>query len=92
MEVKLSGKNVVIKLPIDELVFAFNMKDDNQEVYKIKYKRKFAQGVVDYLNNYSTDSETGLTAIQQLLDEIFDEMVCNDEDYIKVIEEQEFDW
>lgn len=89
MEIKLSGDNVVIKLPIDELVFAFDMKDDNQGVSKVKYKRKFAQGIVDYLTNYSTNSESGLTVFQELLDEIFDEMVCNDEDYIKTIEEED---
>lgn len=89
MEVKLSGNNVVVKLPIEMSVNAFDFKEDNQEVYKVKHRRKFAQGVVDYIKNYSTDSEGGLTAFQELLDEVFDEMVCNDEDYIKNIEEED---
>ncbi|MBL4951045.1 hypothetical protein JK635_02170 [Neobacillus sp. YIM B02564] len=87
MEVKLSGNNVVIKLPVDLLVDAFNFKEDNQEVYEVKYKRKFAQGVVDYLKNHTSDSEAGLTAFQELLDEVFEEMTGNDENYIKSIEE-----
>lgn len=89
MEVKLSGNNVVIKLPVEMLVDAFNFKEDNQEAYQIKHKRKFAQGVADYIKNYSADSESGLTVFQELLDEIFDEMVSNDENYIKSIEEDE---
>jgi hypothetical protein len=89
MEVKLSGNNVVIKLPVDLLVDAFDFKEDNQDVYEVKYKRKFAQGIVEYIKNYSTDSEGGLTGFQELLDEVFDEMVCNDEDYIKSIEEED---
>ena len=90
MEAKVVSDYVIIKLPVDELVNAFNFKEDNQEVYKVKYKWKFAQGVADYLKKYSRDSESGLTAFQEFLDEIFEEMVCNNENYIKALQEEDF--
>lgn len=86
MEVKVSGKNVVIKLPIDILVYAFDNKDDNFQAYKIKYKQKFAQGVAKYLSDHSENQETGLTVFEEMMDKIFDEMVCNAEDYIKELQ------
>jgi hypothetical protein len=90
MEFKVSGNNVVIKMPIDTLVMAFNHKEDNQGSYEVKYRRKFAEGLCKYLENHG-DSETGLTAFQQLLDELFfDEMVSDGEDYIKELEEPEY--
>lgn len=86
---KISGKNVLIKLPIDLLVVAF---DNNPELWdesiRVKYKRKFAQGFVDYINNGSQDSETGLTVFQEWIDSIFNEMIESDEDYIKYPDEE----
>lgn len=87
MEARVVSDYVIIKLPVDELVHAFNF---NQEAYKVKYKWEFAQGVADYLQKYSRDSESGLTALQELLDEIFEEMVSNDEDYIKALQEEDY--
>ncbi|GIQ63542.1 hypothetical protein PACILC2_21100 [Paenibacillus cisolokensis] len=89
MEVKVSNKHVVLKLPIDTLVYAFNFKEDNQEQYKVKNKKRFAEGIAHYLQNYSSNGESGLTVFQEVLDEIFDEMVCNAEDYIKELQEEE---
>lgn len=83
MDAKVSGKNVVIKLDIDTLVDAFNLKEDNQDVYKVKYKRKFAEGLVGYLKEESESSETGLTVFQEMLDQMFEFMVDNNEEYIK---------
>lgn len=89
MEAKVSGKSIVLKLPIETLVCAFNFKEDNQDQYKVKNKKRFAEGVAHYLQNHSGNSESGLTVFQEVLDEIFDEMVCSDEDYIKCLSDEE---
>jgi hypothetical protein len=89
MNAKVSGNKVVIELDVDTLVSAFNYKEDNQDIYRVKYRKKFAQGICDYLKNYSHSSESGLSALQELLDEIFDEMVCDGADYIKVLQDEE---
>lgn len=80
MEAKLIGNNVVIKIPIESLVNAFNMKEENRETFEVKYKRKFAQGVVDYLNDQR---------FQALLDEIFDLMIYEGKDYFRYLEEED---
>lgn len=81
---KVSGKNVVIKLPIDLLQVAFDNNPNNyDEELKVKFKRRFAQGFVDLINNGYEDSETGLTVFQEWIDSIFNEMVDSDADYIK---------
>ena len=87
MKANVIGKNVVIKLDIDTLVSAFNYKEDNQDVYKVKYKRKFAKGLANYINEEINDSEAGLTVFQEMLDQLFEYMVDNVEDYIKELEE-----
>lgn len=87
MEAKVSGKNIVIKLDIETLVTAFDYKEDNQDQYKVKYKRKFAQGLCDLLQSESGSSESGLTLFQDMLDNLFYEMTCTLPDYIKVLDE-----
>jgi hypothetical protein len=89
MEAKVSGKNIVIKLDIDTLVTAFNYKEDNQGVYKVKYKRKFAECLALYLHDEMNSSETELTVFQEMLDQLFEYMVDNEEDCIKELEEEE---
>lgn len=87
---KVSGKNVVIKLPIDLLVTAFNDNPNNwDENIKVKYKLKFAKGFVEHINNGYQDSETGLSAFQEWIDSIFDEMLEGDEEYITYPNEDE---
>ena len=88
MDVKVSGKNVVIKLDINTLVEAFDYKEDNQGAYKVKYKRKFAEGLSEYLKEESESSESGLTVFQEMLDQLFECMVDNDEEYIKELDEE----
>jgi hypothetical protein len=89
MNARVSGKKVIIELDIDTLVVAFDCKEDNQDVYKVKFKKKFAQGVCDYLKKHVGESESGLTGFQSLLDDIFFEMTCANEDYIKELEIEE---
>jgi hypothetical protein len=90
MEAKVSGKNIVIKLDIETMVNAFNYKEDNQGAYKVKYKKKFAECLVQYLHDEMNSSETGLTVFQEMLDQLFEYMVDNDEDCIKEIEEEDY--
>lgn len=81
---KVSGKNVVITLPIDLLQVAFDNNPNNyDEEIRVKFKRKFAQGFVDLINEGYQDSETGLTVFQECIDSIFEEMIDGDADYIK---------
>lgn len=81
---KVSGKNVVIKLPIDLLVTAF---DNNPNAYdeeiKVKFKRKFAQGFAELINGHSDNSESGLTVFQEWIDSVFDEMIESSAEYVK---------
>lgn len=68
---KVSGNNVVIKLPIDMLVVAFNNNPNNyDEEIKVKYKRKFAEGFAEHVNEHSSNAETGLTVFQEWIDQI----------------------
>lgn len=90
MECKVSGKNLVIKLPIDTLVMAFNEKEDNQDAYQVKCKRKFAEGLCEYLLNHGDDSETGLTTFQAMLDRLFDEMAMDGHEAIKELEDPDY--
>lgn len=90
MNAKVSGKNVVIKLPIDVLVTAFNFNPEKyDDSIEVKYRRKFAEGFAKYVNEFSNSSESGLTAFQECIDAIFDEMICSDEPYIKFPKEDE---
>lgn len=87
---KVSGKNVVITLPIDLLQVAFDNNPYNyDEEVKVKFKRKFAQGFVDLINEGYQNSETGLTVFQEWIDTIFEEMIEGDYDYIKHPKEDE---
>lgn len=86
---KVSGNNVVIKLPIDMLVVAFNDNPNNyDEEIKVKYKRKFAEGFAQHVNEHSSNGETGLTVFQEWIDQIFEEMIEGDSSYIKYPKEE----
>jgi hypothetical protein len=85
---QVKGKNVVITLPVDVLVNAFNYNPNNyDEAIRVKYKRRFAQGFVNYVNEISQDSESGLTVFQEWVDTIFDAMIENSEPYINFPED-----
>ncbi|MDA1789224.1 hypothetical protein [Bacillus cereus group sp. BY5-1LC] len=86
---KVSGNNVVIKLPIDMLVVAFDNNPNNyDEEIKVKYKRKFAEGFAQHINEHSGNAETGLTVFQEWIDQIFEEMIESDSSYIKYPKEE----
>ncbi|QOS97569.1 hypothetical protein JNUCC42_13315 [Brevibacterium sp. JNUCC-42] len=86
---KVSGKNVVIRLPIDLLITAFN---DNPNKYDeeimVKYKRRFAEGFAEHINDHSVNGETGLTVFQEWIDSIFEEMIESGAEYIKFPKEE----
>lgn len=87
---KVSGNNVVITLPIELLVTAFN---DNPEKYdeeiRVKYRKQFAKGFAEMINGSSLDSESGLTVFQEWIDSIFEEMIESDVPYIKYPKEED---
>lgn len=81
---KVSGNNVVISLPIDLLVVAFDNNPNNySDEIKVKYKRQFAKGFTELVNGHSENSESGLTVFQEWIDSVFDEMIESDAEYIK---------
>ncbi|MEM5028977.1 hypothetical protein WKH33_08155 [Priestia sp. WB3] len=82
---KVKGNNVVISLPIDLLEVAFNDKPNNwDESIKVKFKRQFAKGFADKINATSTNFESGLTVFQEAIDAIFEEMLEEAPNYIKI--------
>jgi hypothetical protein len=87
---KVSGKNVVITLPIEVLEVAFNNNPENwDEEIKVKYRRQFAQGFADHINEHSDNSESGLTVFQEWIDSIFEEMIESGAEYIKFPKEED---
>lgn len=81
---KVSGKNVVITLPIDVLVTAFNFYPDKyDDEIKVKHRKQFARGFAEQINEHSTNGESGLTVFQEWMDSIFEEMIESDAPYIK---------
>jgi undecaprenyl pyrophosphate phosphatase UppP len=75
---------VVIKLPIDVLVVAFDNNPNNyDDEIKVKYKRKFAEGFAQLVNELPSNSESGLTVFQEWIDQIFEEMIEGDVPYVK---------
>ncbi|MNH66452.1 hypothetical protein D3C73_184830 [compost metagenome] len=81
---KVSGNNVVITLPVDVLVTAFNNYPDKyDEEIRVKYRKQFAKGFAELINDHSSNSESGLTAFQEWIDSLFEEMIESDAPYIK---------
>lgn len=81
---KVSGNNVVITLPIDVLEVAFNNNPENySDEIKVKYRKQFAKGFAEHINEHSTNGESGLTVFQEWIDSIFEEMIESDAPFIK---------
>lgn len=81
---KVRGNNVVIELPIEVLIAAFNFNPNNyDDTIKVKYKRQFAKGFSELINEHSTNGESGLTVFQEWIDSIFEEMIESGASYIK---------
>ncbi|MEH6941495.1 hypothetical protein [Bacillus sp. JJ722] len=88
---KVSGQNVVIKLPIDLLVTAFNHYPEKyHDDIKVKFKRQFATGFAELINGLSENSESGLTFFQECIDQVFEEMIESAAPYIKVPDEDDY--
>jgi hypothetical protein len=81
---KVSGKNVIITLPVDTLVTAFNHYPDKySDEIRVRYRKQFAHGFAELINEHSLSSESGLTVFQEWIDSIFEEMIESDARYIK---------
>lgn len=65
LNAKLLNDQVVITIGIDVLAYAIQNGDEWPEGFKIKNKRKFAEEVVDILNQ---DEEDGDTSLHRVLD------------------------
>jgi hypothetical protein len=87
---KVSGNNVVIKLPVDVLKIAFDNNPDNyDEEIKVKYKQQFAKGFAELINGHTANSESGLTVFQEWIDSVFEEMIESGAEYIKYPKEED---
>lgn len=81
---KVSGNNVVITLPVDLLVTAFNNNPENySDEIKVKYRKQFATGFAELINEHSSNSESGLTVFQEWIDSVFEEIVESGAPYIR---------
>ncbi|AGB62748.1 hypothetical protein [Bacillus phage phiAGATE] len=91
MEAKLSGSNIVIKLPVDEVVGVFEVTSSKGEAQmRVKFKRKFAESVVKSLQEISSNQLATNLFTEHVLDNIFDELVENQDKSIKYPDE--FKW
>lgn len=91
MEVKLSGNNIVIKLPVDEVVGVFDATSSKGEAQmRVKFKRKFAGAVANSLQEVSSNQLGTNHFIEHVLDNIFEELVEKQDKSIKYPEE--FKW
>jgi len=81
VKAKVVEKNIIITIPIDTLVYAFNENPSNVDGWKVEDKNKaqFAKDFAKYLNEHETQNsqENGITAFEELLDNIGDAM-CED--------------
>jgi hypothetical protein len=82
VQVKVIGKKLTIKVPIDTLVYAFENHPDNCNEDKVKNKKKFAESVARHIE-MDEDQEAGLTDFHRLLDNIFNTMQEDADESIK---------
>lgn len=91
MEAKLSGKNIVIKLPVDEVVGVFDATSTRDIVpMRVKFKQKFAKAVVEDLKSISINQLSTNEFIEHVLDLTFDKLVEEQDKSIKYPDE--FKW
>ena len=89
---KIQGKNLVIKIPIDNIKNGVeNNPDSGFWAIKITNKRNFAQEVAEYILEFDED-ETGVPAFFRLLDEISMDLIEGASENIKVKFEEGDDW
>lgn len=83
---KCDNKNLTITIPVDLLKWA---AENNSETPLIIHDElKFAKEVMFELEDGYFNAETGLTKFQQLLDEVFNEVVCSGHDFVDVKEQK----
>ena len=81
----IDNDKLIIEVPIDLLVFAFENHPELAGVYSINDKKKFAKSAADYFLDGGGDSETGSTAFTDLLDGMFNMMIEDAEEFIDEI-------
>ena len=81
---EVKGQEIIIRLPIKQLVDDFNSYDDGY--YRITDKKKFAQYIADNILEFGEDSETGLSEFRQMLDKLFETAIEDEEEFFVEIE------
>lgn len=73
-------ENIVVSLPIDTMIFAFE-KNPNNQGSKITNKDAFVDSIIKALEGYQTQNsqELGITALNEFMDMIMDEAYINSE-------------
>ena len=91
IQTEVKNDKLVISVPIDTLVIAY---ENNETNYKedgpastIKDKIDFSETVAQYIEEYGREDESGLSALERLFDEIFDEMYSDAVDCIEYEED-----
>lgn len=79
----IENNNVVIRIPIDTLIFAQERNPGFHEV-KIVDKPKFANEVTKRFIEFDEDQDTGLSRFYQMLDDITEEIAEEGNDCIRV--------
>ena len=85
-EVKVIDNRIVINIPIDELTFAVENRIDIK--YKVTNTDEFVKDFLHHIKNYQTQNsqETGITALQEFIDMIVDEVASGGTNCIEIIE------
>lgn len=75
---EIKDGNIVIIMPIDTLMCAFNNHPDINGYYMVEDKEQFAKDIKELIaDTFGYDQDTGLTGFQQFLDDIFLDMIEN---------------
>lgn len=87
---KLEGKNLVIRIPIDNIKSAVEQHPHFWQV-KVKNKKEFSKELAVRILDFDED-ETGVPAFFRLLDEITAEMIEDASEHVKVKFNEGDDW
>lgn len=81
MKIKVESGDIVIRMPIDDLVFI--IENDPEYKYKVHDKKKLADAMVYELeNSKSLSNNDGMNAVEELFQNAYEHVYENGEDEI----------
>lgn len=90
MTAATEGNDIVIKIPTALLVFTQKYRPDGGG-YKIKDKTAMIKYIAENILTFEEDQEDGTTAIQGILDRLFDEAYECAEDWLEELNDEDED-